>query len=130
MGKSKFYPLQTSNEVDIIYGKKRYQNCQAKKALWLIDTTGKEYQDCIKAYGKMANSSHAEITYAQFKSYYLLGITLGSKDCLGDNQDAKSVSRFQLDACEKLSESQFKERLLQINAEKAQDLLGDLNISL
>ena len=109
---------------DVFYGKNRYAHCHPQKASWLIDENGLEYQE-LKAFWELAEPPYAEITYAKIKNQFLLGVVTTTKECL--LADGKT-SRFKLDACEKLSVSQFKERLRGINEKEAVALFSALNI--
>jgi hypothetical protein len=105
---------------DVFRGKNRYKNYQATRLIWELDKKGSEYQEYIK-HSDNTKSVCAGIICARHKEKYLLGVTLGVKECLGGSEQ---ISRFELDQCAPLSASELKERLFQINPVKAVELLN------
>ena len=108
---------------DVFRGKNRYTNYQATRLIWVLDQKSSEYQEYIKC-SDNKKSVYAGIIYAQHKEKYLLGVSLGTKECLSGS---KQISRFELDQCKQMSASELKERLFQINPVKATELLNSLN---
>ena len=112
---------------DIVYGRNRYLQCDAQKINWQVDEKGDEYLAYRQSFGKDKKEIlYAEIIYAQFKGIYLLKVVWSTKQSFSCTN---FISRFELDGCDRLKESQFKKRLLQINLEKAKTLFSQLNLS-
>jgi len=105
---------------DLMKGKNRYKCYEIKKLLWPVDKNGEEYKEMKKYFNNDNKLVYASIIYAHHKEKFLLGVTWGSKETLGDE---RPVSRFQLDQCELMSFLEFKKRLLSINYSKACEIL-------
>ena len=103
---------------DVLRGKNRYEHLNVTKLLWSIEKNGQEYQDHHHLLKNDKDLSLALIVCAELNGKYLLRVEFGSKDHLSINDP---VSRFDLDGCQKLSKSEFKERLLGVNSSKAQE---------
>ncbi len=111
---------------DIFRGKNRYKNFEAKKVVWTIDESNPIHQDYLEMYGENKKSLWAIIIYAQYKDDYLFRMIIwASESPVSDNTHL--VSRFDLDDCKKFNEKKFKEKLMEINSEKAQILINKLN---
>lgn len=110
---------------DVWKGKNRYRDYAAKRLTWPIEKNTKEFARFTKSFGTSEKSLHASIIYAEFKGIYLLGVTWGNKEHMTD----APVSRFELDGCERMSRSQFMERLFDINEMRAKDLFQKLTTS-
>ncbi|WP_058532882.1 hypothetical protein [Legionella saoudiensis] len=106
---------------DVVRGKNRYENYQVKRLVWPIDEHSDDYQEHQKYFPNNNKPLHAEIIYAHHQEKYLVGVIWSSRERL-DN--AKPISRFQLDQCESMTFLQFQQRLLQINQAKAREFLS------
>ncbi|MFT4060607.1 MAG: hypothetical protein QM652_13815 [Legionella sp.] len=104
---------------DVVKGKNRYKSYQKGRLIWFADKDGSDYQEYKKYFS--GKSEYVEIIYAYYQDQYLLGVMWGSKECLSAD---KPISRFELDQCESMNASQFKQRLLQINHVKAAELFS------
>ena len=105
---------------DVFRGKHRYRDYKTEKLTWSIDENGQEYKECVKLFGKSDTTIFASIVYAQFNDTHLLHVTWSSENCISEN---RTVSRFELDDCKKISVHDLKNRLLNINSEKACEFL-------
>ena len=103
---------------DVVRGKNRYKHLNVKKLLWPIDKNGREYQEHPHLFKNDKNLSMARIICAEYNGKYLLNVVFGNRDHLSISDP---VSRFDLDDCQKLSKSEFKQSLLDINPTKAQE---------
>lgn len=113
---------------DLFKGKDRYKGYQAKILCWPVDKNEQAYRDYMTQrarFEKPGISIYAEITYAISKDKYLLEVFYEKHR----SEHSTTISRFHLDHCERLTKSEFKERLLQINPEKAQQLFNQLNVN-
>ncbi|WP_133137990.1 hypothetical protein [Legionella rowbothamii] len=109
---------------DVTRGKNRYENYQVKRLFWPIDEGSEDYQEHQKYFPNNSKPLHAEIIYAQHQEKYLVGVMWSTRECL-DN--AKPVSRFQLDECESMTFLQFQRRLLEINQARATEFFSRLD---
>ncbi|MBY0281064.1 MAG: hypothetical protein K2W94_02790, partial [Alphaproteobacteria bacterium] len=106
---------------DLVKGKNRYEVCNPKILYWPVDNTGQAYSDYARLFPKSEKLvTHTKIIYAKFEDKYLFGVHW-QRDIKNNNQP---ISRFQLDECERLSESELKDRLYQISPVKAQEFLN------
>lgn len=113
---------------DLFKGKDRYKHYQARIICWPLDKNEQAYRTYMTQRAhieKPGVTVYAEITYAVSKDNYLLEVFFEKQR----NQYKATISRFQLDHCERLTKSEFKERLLQINPEKAKQLLKQLGLN-
>ena len=111
---------------DIFLGKNRYKNFNTKKVIWTVDEEGEVYQSYLKL-SEVKKTKRAIITYATHKNKYYLHVVLSNREYVND--DNHSISRFDLDECERLDFNGFKEKLLQINSEKTCKLIKELDNS-
>ncbi|HAT1821668.1 TPA: hypothetical protein ACG3OA_002871 [Legionella pneumophila] len=106
---------------DLLKGKNRYTECQIKSLCWSIDKNSQDWMDYKKIFHD--DNLYAHIIYTKIQDKYLLRVTWEKESA---PRPAASVSRFELDQCERLSESEFKTRMKQINATEANRLCHDI----
>lgn len=102
---------------DLFKGTNRYKNCQIKSICWPIDKNSQDWSDCKKFFKD--DNLYAHIIYTKIRDKYLLRVTWEKSSQL---RQASSVSRFELDRCQRLNESDFKIRMEQINVLEASKL--------
>ncbi|KTD66487.1 hypothetical protein Lsan_0432 [Legionella santicrucis] len=107
---------------DLVKGKERYKDYSIKSMCWSIDKGSQEWLSYKKVFGDELN---AQIIYTKIEDTYLLSVTWTT-----DNtpQPVTSVSRFKLDRCARLKESEFKTRIKQINAAEANRLCYEIEL--
>lgn len=107
---------------DVFKGKSRYKECQIKSFCWSIDKNSQDWIDYRKFFND--GNLYAHIIYTKIRDKYLLRVTWEKG---GTTRPAASVSRFELDQGQRLSESEFKIRMKQINATEANRLFHDID---
>lgn len=102
---------------DLFKGKNRYKNYQIHTLCWPID---KNSQDWIehKRFFK-GNNFYAHIIYIKMQDEYFVRVSWEKERT---PHPVESISRFDLDQCQRLSASEFKTRMQQINANEADKL--------
>lgn len=103
---------------DLIKGKNRYQTCQVKTLCWAIDKNSEDWIEFTKICSKDKNL-YAHIIYTEISNKFLLSIIWEEGNA---TRSSASVSRYELDEAEKLSKTEFKNRLQQINKTEAERL--------
>jgi hypothetical protein len=103
---------------DVFRGKGRYDEAQVQLMCWPVCKNSKMWLGNREVFSE-DKEVYAKIIYAQINGNYLLGIVLGNS--MNDYHKA-SVSRFQLDECECLTQSKVIERLHEVNSNKAHEL--------
>ncbi|HHT9859009.1 TPA: hypothetical protein ACT9JI_001805 [Legionella pneumophila] len=106
---------------DLFKGKSRYKECQIKSLCWSIDKNSQDWMDYKKFFNE--DNLYAHIIYTKKQDKYLLRVTWEKEST---SRPAASVSRFELDQCERLSEPEFKTRMKQINVTEANSLCHDI----
>ncbi len=109
---------------DVLKGKNRYRGCDAQKVCFAVDKAALAYQDYCRSMGKEYAAVYAQIIYAKFKGKYLLHVIYS--DDLGC-MSISSVTRFDLDECERLNAYTIKQKLDAIHPEKAADIVRKLS---
>ncbi|MGC3903848.1 hypothetical protein ACPV5X_17275 [Legionella pneumophila] len=99
---------------DLLTGKNRYTECQIKSLCWSIDKNSQDWMDYKKIFHD--DNLYAHIIYTKIQDKYLLRVTWEKES---NPRPIASVSRFDLDQCERLSEAEFKIRMKQINVTDA-----------
>jgi hypothetical protein len=106
---------------DLFKGKSRYNECQIKSLCWSIDKNSQDWMDYKKIFHD--DNLYAHIIYTKIQDKYLLRVTWEKES---NPRPIASVSRFDLDQCERLSEAEFKTRMKQINVTEATRLCHDI----
>jgi hypothetical protein len=106
---------------DLFKGKNRYKECQIKTLCWSIDKNSQDWMDYKKFFND--DNLYAHIIYTKIRDKYLLRVTWEKENM---PHSTASISRFELDQGQRLSESEFKIRMKQINAIEANRLIGVL----
>ncbi|RMW99893.1 hypothetical protein [Legionella jordanis] len=107
---------------DLLKGKGRYKECQIKSLCWSIDKNSQDWIDYKKFFND--DNLYAHIIYTKIRDKYLLRVTWEKES---NPRPTASVSRYELDQCQRLSESEFKTRMKQINATEANGLCYELD---
>ena len=105
---------------DVLKGKKRYKNYQVNRLIWPVEKQSSDFSENKTHVQERGKPVYAEILYAHYQNKYLLRVVSGSKECFNNET---SVSRFQLDQCKLMVFSDFQQRLLEINHDRAMELL-------
>lgn len=105
---------------DLLRGKDRYMNYKVNYVCWPVDKNS-SYSHSISMNGK---EMYAEIIFAQYKNQYLLGVigTAKYSPC-----PDRGISRYQLDRCERVNETELKTKLQEINYQKANELFPNIS---
>lgn len=103
---------------DVLRGVNRYKNYRVHYLCWPVPQESALYNDSVRILGEN-QPFYAHIIYGHHHNNYLLDIKLSNEHLSSQNEH----SRFVLDQCERLSESEFKAKLQQVNYQKARELL-------
>ncbi|WP_454783513.1 hypothetical protein [Legionella sp. WA2022007384] len=102
---------------DLFKGKNRYKKYQIQTLCWPIEKNSQDWIEHRRLF--KGNSFYAHIIYIKMQNEYLVRITWEKESA---PHPVASISRFDLDKCQRISESEFKTRMQQINANEANKL--------
>lgn len=104
---------------DITRGRNRYHDCQAKRIYAEVDRQSAVYAEMADLV-EVGEPIYAEILYGKHKGQYLLFVTYAIEP---DNfDDERPITRFDLDRCKRLTESEFNNMIKKIAPGRADKL--------
>ncbi len=102
---------------DLFKGKNRYIKYQIHTLCWPIDKNSQDWIEHKRLF--KGNNFYAHIIYIKMQNEYLVRVSWEKESA---PHPVESISRFELDQCQRLSASEFKTRMQQINANEANKL--------